>query len=128
MDSRGRLFPEGMKEFLRLRDQTCATPYCDAPIREYDHIKSWATGGETSIANGQGLCTACNQAKEALGWSTSTSATSATGQTIVEPPGNNPPDGAAPNRTIVTTPTGHSYVSTAPPLPGPTRRQPTRRR
>lgn len=31
MESKGPLFPEGMKEFLRLRDQTCATPYCGAP-------------------------------------------------------------------------------------------------
>ncbi len=45
MDSRARLFPEGMKEFLRLRDQRCQTPYCDAPIREYDHLKSYAAGG-----------------------------------------------------------------------------------
>ncbi|MFC4267269.1 hypothetical protein, partial [Arthrobacter cryoconiti] len=58
MDSRARLFPEGMKEFLRQQYQHCATPYCDAPIREYDHIKSWATGGTTTITNGQGLCTA----------------------------------------------------------------------
>lgn len=65
MDSRARLFPDGMKEFLRVRDQRCQTPYCDAPIREYDHIKAYAAGGPTTTDNGQGLCTACNQAKEA---------------------------------------------------------------
>ncbi len=106
MDSRGRLFPEGMKEFLRLRDQTCATPYCDAPIRDYDHIKSWAAGGHTSITNGQGMCRACNQAKEAPGWTSTTSS-----------------NGTAAPETTVTTPTGHRYITTAPPLPGPTRRQ-----
>ena len=119
MDSKGRLFPEGMKEFLRLRDQTCATPYCDAPIREYDHIKAWAAGGETSIANGQGLCTACNQAKEAPGWTTTTNQTNTTSETSTT---------GETSQTTVTTPTGHSYVSTAPPLPGPTRRQRTRQR
>ncbi len=111
MDSKGRLFPEGMKEFLRLRDQTCATPYCDAPIRDYDHIKSWAAGGHTSIANGQGMCRACNQAKEAPGWTSTTSS-----------------NGTATPETTVTTPTGHRYISTAPPLPGPTRRQRPQRR
>nr|WP_246296071.1 HNH endonuclease signature motif containing protein [Arthrobacter wenxiniae] len=123
MDSKGRLFPEGMKEFLRLRDQTCASPYCDAPIRDYDHIKSWAAGGETSVANGQGLCRACNQAKEAPGWTVTTGPGTPPPRTI--PPGaagsegTAGPNGAAEPQTIVTTPTGHSYVSTAPPLPGP---------
>ncbi len=105
-----------MKEFLRLRDQRCATPYCDAPIREYDHIKSWATGGQTSVDNGQGLCTACNKAKESPGW-----ASEPIGPHH-QPPDTGPNSTALPERTI-TTPTGHSYVSTAPPLPGPTRRQ-----
>ncbi|MHA7306204.1 HNH endonuclease, partial [Arthrobacter sp. TMN-49] len=106
MDSHARFFPEGMKEFLRLQDQHCQTPYCDAPIREYDHIKSYAAGGTTSLNNGQGLCSDCNQAKEAPGW-TSTKDTEATA------PGQGPPI------TEITTPTGHRYISTAPPLPGP---------
>lgn len=110
MDSRSRLFPEGMKEFLRLRDQRCQTPFCDAPIREYDHIKAYAAGGATAISNGQGLCAACNQAKEAPDWSFERW----TGRS----------DGAQTTETI--TPTGHRYVSTAPPLPGPARRSPNR--
>lgn len=132
MDSKGRLFPEGMKEFLRLRDQTCASPYCDAPIRDFDHIKSWAAGGETSVANGQGLCRACNQAKEAPGWTVTTGPGTPPPRTI--PPGaagsegTAGPNGAAEPQTIVMTPTGHSYVSTAPPLPGPVGSQLTRRR
>lgn len=106
MDSRARLFPDGMKEFLRVRDQRCQTPYCDAPIREYDHIKAYAAGGPTTTDNGQGLCTACNQAKEAPGWSSQRD-----GQPSTE----------------VSTPTGHRYISTAPPLPGPSGRKPSRR-
>lgn len=93
MDSKGRLFPDGMKRFLFDQDQLCATAWCDAPIREYDHIKSYAAGGRTSIANGQGLCQGCNQNKEAQGWA------------------------SWPGGTI-TTPTGHSYTSTKPTLPG----------
>ena len=111
MDSRARLFPEGMKEFLRVRDQRCQTPYCDAPIREYDHIKAYAAGGPTAADNGQGLCTACNQAKEAPGWSSQR---------------DSHPDTGMPS-TEVGTPTGHRYISTAPPLPGSTSRKPSRK-
>ena len=103
MDSRARLFPEGMKEFLRLQDQRCQTPYCDAPIREYDHIKAYAAGGATTVGNGQGLCAACNQAKEAPGWASERNTGSEHGLPS----------------TQVITPTGHRYISTAPPLPGP---------
>ncbi len=37
MDSRSRLFPKGLADFIELRDQRCRTPYCDAPIRHHDH-------------------------------------------------------------------------------------------
>ncbi|WP_269937074.1 HNH endonuclease [Arthrobacter sp. HY1533] len=110
MDSRARVFPEGMKEFIRLRDQRCQTLYCDAPIREFDHIKSYAAGGPTTTENGQGLCTDCNQAKEAPGWQF---------QRGTGPAG----EGWA---TETTTPTGRRYVSVAPPLPGSPGRNPGR--
>ncbi|MCQ9163320.1 DUF222 domain-containing protein [Arthrobacter sp. STN4] len=110
MDSRARFFPEGMKEFLRLQYQRCASPYCDAPIRNYDHIKS---------------CAACNQAKEAPGWTVA--------PTIGPPAGEGPlpgkaPPGSAPPGTTTTTPTGHSYTAVAPALPGTSRRKRRRRR
>ena len=105
MDSPARLFPDGMKEFIRLQDQRCRTPYCDAPIREYDHIKAYAAGGSTAMDNGQGLCSDCNHAKEAPGWSATREPTWPAAQ-----------DGPPVTRT--STPTGHRYVSTAPPLPG----------
>lgn len=54
-------------------------------------------GGPTSAANGQGLCEACNYAKEAAGW-----------QAWPRP---------GPRHTVeVVTPTGHAYTSVAPPL------------
>lgn len=108
MDSKARLFPEGLKEFLRIRDQRCQNPYCDAPIREYDHIKAHAAGGPTTITNGQGLCTACNQAKEAPDWTFE----------------RNPALKSGYPETHITTPTGHHYISTAPPLPGPVSNHP----
>ncbi|MCU1555217.1 MAG: endonuclease [Arthrobacter sp.] len=64
MDSRARLFPPGLRRFLQTRDDTCRTPYCDAPIRHMDHILPWAGGGPTTAANGAGLCEACNHTKE----------------------------------------------------------------
>lgn len=101
MDSTARFFPPNLKRFLQIRDNTCRTPYCDAPIRHHDHILGWADGGHTSAANGQGLCEACNHTKENPGW---------TAQPLTRP---------GQRHTITTTtPTGHTYRSTAPPLPG----------
>ncbi|BBY74217.1 hypothetical protein MPRF_11160 [Mycolicibacterium parafortuitum] len=59
---------EVVRRLLRLRDQTCRTPYCNAPIRHHDHATPDRGGGKTSARNGLGLCEACNYAKEAPGW------------------------------------------------------------
>lgn len=105
LESRRRLFPERLKRFLVLRDKRCRTPWCEAPVRDADHVVAAGRDGPTSVANGQSLCVACNQAKEALGWSAH----------VVE-------DGLAragptrPHRVRLRTPTGHTYDSTAPPL------------
>lgn len=100
MDSRRRLFPAGLRRFVIARDQVCRTPWCDAPIREVDHPQRWADGGNTTQLNSQGLCTACNQTKQAPGWN-ATPTTSRTGHQV-----------------DTTTPTGHTYRSLAPPPPG----------
>ncbi|MFF2299116.1 DUF222 domain-containing protein [Arthrobacter sp. NPDC058127] len=99
VDSRARLFPAGMRRFIQARDETCRTPYCDAPIRHLDHIIPWHDGGPTSLANGAGLCEACNHTKELPGWTAQTS------------PGTR-------HVLEIRTPTGHHHRSTAPPLPG----------
>ena len=100
MESRSRTFPKGLGELIDLRDQTCRPPWCDAPIRHHDHARAVEEGGETSAANGQGLCEACNHAKQAPGW------------TARPRPG--------PTHTVETrTPTGHSYRSQAPPARQP---------
>lgn len=97
MDSHARRFPPGLARMIRLRDQICRTPWCDAPIRHIDHALPHADGGGTSYANGQGLCEACNYAKQAAGW-----------QTII--------DQAV---SYLTTRTGHRYRSQPPPAPPP---------
>ena len=68
LESRSRLFPKGLTDFIGLRDQCCRTPYCDAPIRHRDHARPHRNGGPTSAANGLGLCAACNYAKESSRW------------------------------------------------------------
>ena len=98
MESRARLFPRGLAAFIKLRDQRCRTPYCDAPIRHRDHAQSWADGGATSAANGLGLCEGCNYTKETDGWRVVTGI-----------------DGNHTHTAEFATPTGHTYRSAAPP-------------
>ena len=99
MESSRRVFDGNLRRMLLRRDGTCRTPWCDAPVRHGDHITAHADGGPTSLGNGQGLCERCNQAKNLPGWSA---------ETLDNGPG----------RHIVrtSTPTGHIYDSTAPPL------------
>ncbi len=68
MDSRSRLFRGSLARFVKLRDRVCRTPWCDAPVRHVDHVTDHELGGPTSAANAQGLCEACNYAKQAVGW------------------------------------------------------------
>ena len=98
-DSKARLFAGGLRRFIETRDDSCRTPYCDAPIRHIDHVVPWRSGGRTSLANGAGLCEACNHTKESPGWSTKAM------------PGDV-------HTLEISTPTGHTYQSKAPPLPG----------
>ncbi len=107
MDSRARLAPDGLADLIRSRDGTCRTPWCDAPVRHIDHVVPRADGGPTDAANLQGLCEACNYAKQAPGWH----------EVPTAAPQASPPDGSPPD-VLTTTPTGHVYVSRAPALPG----------
>jgi hypothetical protein len=99
MSARSRLAPAGLADFIDARDQTCRTPWCDAPIRHHDHAWAAAVGGPTHATNLQGLCEACNYAKDNPGWRARTS------------PGMR-------HLVITTTPTGHVYESHAPPAVG----------
>ncbi len=117
MDSRARLAPDALADLIRARDGACRTPWCDAPIRQIDHITPHAEGGPTSADNLQGLCERCNYAKEAPGWHETPlpahghpPAPLAGGTEAARPP--HAPD------VLITTPTGHRYLSRAPALPG----------
>jgi hypothetical protein len=100
MDSRRRIFPRGLRRFLVLRDQVCRNSWCGAPIRHSDHVIPAQAGGRTSADNGQGLCEACNLARQAPG--------------MRAVPGR----GGSGESVTTTTPTGHEYTSRPPPLPG----------
>ncbi|RNI16389.1 HNH endonuclease, partial [Flexivirga caeni] len=60
MESRARTYPGLLAHLIRLRDQTCRTPFCNGTIRHIDHIRPHATGGATTERDGQGLCERCN--------------------------------------------------------------------
>ena len=98
MESTSRLFRGSLAQMIRFRDQVCRTPWCEAPIRHIDHPEGIDEGGETSYENGQGLCEACNHAKQAPGWRARPS------------PGG---------RVVTTTPTGIRYRTAPPGLPRP---------
>jgi hypothetical protein len=53
-----RVIPTALRRALILRDRACAFPGCGAPPRWCDahHIRSWATGGPTSLPNLVLLC------------------------------------------------------------------------
>ncbi len=99
MESRRREFADGLAELLVTRDQFCRTPWCDAPIRHRDHVKPVEDGGGTTEANGQGLCEACNYAKQAAGWRARARGSGAGDEVEIE------------------TPTGHTYRSRPPDPP-----------
>ncbi|MBM6400267.1 HNH endonuclease [Phycicoccus sonneratiae] len=99
MDARRRLFTGLLRRMLVLRDDTCTTPWCDAPIVHADHAHPARDGGPTSYLNGSGTCARCNHAKESPGWAA----------TVVR---------GSPRQVELHTPTGHTYRSLAPPLLG----------
>lgn len=68
MESTSRTYRGLLKEFIRLRDRRCSTPYCDSPITQVDHITPVARGGPTSERNARGGCARCNQVKELPGY------------------------------------------------------------
>ncbi|WP_219414514.1 HNH endonuclease [Pseudonocardia nigra] len=99
MESQRRSFPAGLARFIRVRDQFCRTPWCEAPIRHSDHVVPHHDHGPTSADNGQGLCAQCNLGRQAPGWVARTR--KGTRHTVE-----------------ITTPTGHRYISIAPRPPG----------
>lgn len=131
MDSRSRLAPAGLADLVRARDAACRTPWCDEPIRQIDHVAPSADGGPTAVDNLQGKCESCNHAKQTPGWRETPLPTRPPSRALPRAPltssrasgsverSSPPPQGVdvAPD-VLVTTPTGHTYVSRAPALPG----------
>lgn len=122
MESRARTYTGLLAEFIKLRDHTCRTPFCSAPIRHIDHITSYAAGGPTTERNGEGLCARCNFDKEHPDYEVTGDATAATfniGGLVAtshppSPPGAPPPTRSYAERTLMdvmfthwTTPSGH---------------------
>jgi hypothetical protein len=101
-DPRRRRFDGWLARLIALRDQTCRDPFCDAPIRHVDHVIRWSDGGSTTLANGRGTCARGNYTREMPGW-----------KVTVLPPEQH----TGRHTTLVTTPTGHRYVSRAPEPP-----------
>ena len=102
-DPRRRAFDGVLAGLIGVRDGgLCRDPYCDAPIRHVDHIRPYRAGGPTSLANGRGVCARGNYVREMPGWRVD----------VVD-------DGLGrhPHTVRTTTPTGHTYVSTAGPAP-----------
>ncbi|MFD0924529.1 13E12 repeat family protein [Williamsia deligens] len=97
MESRARIFPNGLRRFITRRDISCRIPYCDAPIAEIDHAHPHHTGGQTDSRNGMGECRTHNRQKEAAGWQVTTCIGD---------------DGA--HEALIRTPTGHEHRSRAP--------------
>lgn len=124
MDTRRRAFSDAQRRFLILRDGTCRTPWCGAPIRDADHAQAWATRGPTHTDNGQGLCRRCNLAKETPGWHTTASAvaspataTGTTGSTgTTGTTGTRMTTAPAAIGVTTTMPSGVSYTTQPPPL------------
>ncbi len=100
MDSRRRSFTGRLRDLVILRDDTCSTPWCDAPVVHADHTVPVRDGAPTSLGNGSGRCARCNFTKEHPGWA-------AWGALDTGPPG-----------VTVRTPTGHTYTSSSPPVLG----------
>lgn len=96
-EPRRRRFDRTTSAHVRARDRYCRQPGCDLAIRDDDHIRDHQYQGPTTADNAQGLCKRSHTIKHQPGWQVT-----GTGKI-----------------TKWTTPTGHTYTSTPPPvLPG----------
>lgn len=123
VESTRRLFPPWLREALILRDDRCRRPYCDALIRHADHVQPAADAGPTALDNGQGLSARCNHTKDLPGFSSRVLSRREVADYAAGPeddPNTHLARQAGPSThvTVLQTPTGHTYLSPAPPLTG----------
>ena len=125
MDSRRRVFTGLLRRLLVLRDDVCATPWCDGVIAHADHARPVRDGGTTAFENGNGKCARCNYVKEAPGWRvrlhpprlTSSGRLPDSADDGAWHLADRPVAGTTPELEV-TTPLGRRYVSHPPPLLG----------
>ena len=101
-DPSRRYFDGWLAKLICLRDQICRDPFCDAPIRHIDHITRYSDGGPTTFTNGRGVCARGNLIREMPGWQIRPTDCGTQGES---------------HKIIITTPTGHHYLSRAPDPP-----------
>ena len=87
-------------QLIKLRDQYCRDPYCTALICHIDHIRRYTEGGPTTLTNGRRVCERHNHTREMPGWQIKL--------IDIERRSSN-------HNVVVTTPTGHHYLSRPPP-------------
>lgn len=93
-DPKRRFYDGPLAGHIRARDRhRCRQPGCECRIRDIDHVRGYADGGLTTIANAQSLCRRSHVIKHLPGWQVTTAI-----------------DGTITWRT----PTGHTYVSRTP--------------
>jgi hypothetical protein len=95
IDPKRRRFLGTIADLIDARDRHCRDPYCTAPIRHHDRHTD---GGATTAENGRGVCERGDYVREMPGWSVR----------LVDP---------ETHTIIITTPTGHTYVSRPPEPP-----------
>ncbi|MGY6651787.1 DUF222 domain-containing protein [Amycolatopsis sp. TRM77291] len=95
----------GLDEFVRVRDRECRRPGCHRPAQtcDLDHSVPWQHGGHTADTELIDLCRRDHRLKDEPGWI----------YRLAE-------DGTL----TITTPTGHNYDSTPPPLHEPRTQEP----
>ncbi|OKA10067.1 HNH endonuclease signature motif containing protein [Amycolatopsis regifaucium] len=95
----------GLGEFVRVRDRECRRPGCHRPAQacDLDHVVPWQFGGHTNAEELIDLCRRDHRLKDEPGWVYRL---------------------AADGTLTVTTPTGHGYDSTPPPLHEPRTQRP----
>jgi hypothetical protein len=101
-DRARRKFDGWLAHLIKLRDQGCRDPHCDAPIRHIDHITRHSDAGPTILENGRGTCERGNYVREMPGWHIKVIDAGLL---------------ARPHTVHITTPTGHHYLSRAPDPP-----------
>jgi hypothetical protein len=101
-DPTRRCFDGWLAHLIKLRDQSCTDPFCDAPTRHIDHIRRHRDGGPTTYINGRGVCERGNYIREMPGRRVK----------LIDCGFH-----TGPHKIIITTPTGHHYLSRAPDPP-----------